>query len=304
MSTPSEVPEETPEIASRLNDCRIVVSVSGGRDSAAVSLLLMERGIAHERVFMDTGWEHPATYEYLRGPLTEKLGPIEEIRGKVDFVELVRHKKMFPSRVMRFCTTELKVFPIQRHLRAMADTETREIVNVVGIRRQESQARSKMPEWEFSDNFDVWVWRPLVEWKAADVAAIHERHGLEINPLYGMGATRVGCWPCIHARKSELALVAKIDPARIDFIRELEAETQASGEERDRAVGREYLPRTMFWWHPHRGKNLPIKIDDAIAWARSKRGEWQPAGAGDGCARHGMCSVEPEAVEPGGLPKP
>lgn len=280
-----------------IDKARVIASVSGGRDSAAVSLLLRERGIEHERVFMDTGWEHPATYEYLRGELTACLGPIEEIRGELDFVELVRRKKMFPSRVVRFCTTELKVFPIMRHLAKIQETETREIVNVVGIRRQESQARSKMPEWEWSDSFDCWVWRPLVEWKAADVQAIHDRHGLAINPLYGMGATRVGCWPCIHARKSELALIARVDPERIQRIRDLEAEMQESGEERDRQMNREYLPRTMFWWHPHRGKNVPIKIDSAIEWANSKRGEWQPEGAQEGCARHGVCSTEVEDVD-------
>jgi hypothetical protein len=31
-----------------------------------------------------------------------------------------------------------------------------------------------------------------------------------------------------------------------------------------------------------------------ILWARSKRGEWQPPGAGDGCMRHGMCETEPD----------
>lgn len=271
-----------------LKSSRVIASVSGGKDSAAMSLHLTELGIEHERVFMDTGWEHPATYEYLRGPLTAKLGPITEIRGELDFVELVRKKAMFPSRVMRFCTTLLKVFPIRDYIAKLAETSDREIVNAVGIRRAESQARSKMLEWEWSDSFDCWVFRPLVEWSAADVAAIHERHGLELNPLYGMGASRVGCWPCIHARKSELEMVARVDPARIDRIRELEGELQAAGEVRDAAMGREFLPRTMFWWHPHRGGNQPIKIDEAIDWARSKRGEWQPKGY-DGCARHGVC---------------
>jgi len=277
----------------RIAGRRVIASVSGGRDSAAASLLLHELGIDHDRVFMDTGWEHPATYEYLRGPLTAALGPITEIRGERDLVQLVRHKGLFPSRVMRFCTTELKVLPIQRYLNARVD-ESGEIVNVVGIRRAESKARSTMAEWEWSDGFDCEVWRPLVDWTAADVAAIHARHGLETNPLYAMGATRVGCWPCIHARKSELALVARIDPDRIAQIEEIEADLNAAGAVRDEAKGRPFVVRSMFSYHGGDSKHFPMPIRQAVEWAESKRGEWQPPGAGDGCARHGMCAVESE----------
>lgn len=266
---------------------RVVASISGGKDSAAMSLYLKEQGIEHDRVFMDTGWEHPATYEFLRGPLTHVLGPITEIRGDLDFVQLVTKKGLFPSRVMRFCTTELKVLPVQRYL-ATFDVE---VVNAVGIRRAESQPRSTMKEWEWSDSFDCWVWRPIAAWTTEDVLDIHRRHGLPMNPLYGMGASRVGCWPCIHARKAELALVAKEDPDRIDLIERLERRLNTRGAERDQVMGRDWVPRSMFSYHG-RGPHVPITIREAVDWSRSGRGEWQPPGAGDGCARFGVCSVE------------
>lgn len=278
--------------AAKLSGRRVVASISGGKDSAAMSLYLTELGIEHERVFMDTGWEHAATYDYLRGPLTDKLGPITEIRGDLDFVQLVEKKGLFPSRVMRFCTEELKVKPVQRWLAARVDSE---LVNAVGIRRAESRARSVMAEWEWSDGFDLEVWRPLVTWTADDVAAIHRRHGLAMNPLYALGASRVGCWPCIHARKSEIALVARIDPGRIAQIREIERELNERGAERDREKGREFEPRSMFWYHSGRGSNVPITIDEAVAWANSGRGEWQPPGASDSCMRWGMCETDSPA---------
>lgn len=293
----SAAPQQTSlafEGPERVRGRLVVASISGGRDSAAMSLHLFELGIVHDRVFMDTGWEHPATYEYIRGPLTAKLGPIAEIRAQVDFLGLVRQKGLFPSRVMRFCTTELKVKPIQRYLAERSATE--DIVNAVGIRRAESKARSQMSEWEWSEGFDCEVWRPLVKWSRDDVDAIHERHGLAPNPLYGMGASRVGCWPCIHARKSEIALVAKHDPERIDLIESVERELNERGAARDDAKGRPFMNRSMFSYHGGDSRHFALPIRNAVDWARSKRGEWQPAGAGDGCVRHGMCSTDDEAT--------
>ena len=271
---------------------RVVASISGGRDSAAMSLYLTELGIEHERVCMDTGWESQITYDYLRGPLTDKLGPITEIRGELDFVQLVEKKGLFPSRVMRFCTEELKVFPVMQWLAERSDIT--DLVNATGIRRGESRAREAALEWEWSDGFDLEVWRPLVAWTSADVAAIHRRHGLAMNPLYDMGASRVGCWPCIHARKKEIALVARVDPMRIDLIRELSRRLNEQAAARAASSGQSFTPRSMFSYHGGDNRHIPISIDEAVEWANSKRGEWQPPGAGDGCMRWGVCETSSE----------
>lgn len=284
------------EGAARVAGRRIIASVSGGRDSAAMSLHLRELGLEHDRVFMDTGWEHASTLQYLRG-LTRALGPITEIRADIDFLGLVRKKGLFPSRVMRFCTVELKVKPIQRYLAAISSTT--EIVNAVGIRRAESRARSKMAEWEWPDGFDCEVWRRLVGWSREHVDAIHRRYKLEPNPLYALGASRVGCWPFIHARKSEIALVAEHDPQRINLIDAVERELNERGAQRDKQLGRPFVRRSMFSYHGGNSRHVALPIRSAVDWARSGRGEWQPPGAGDGCARHGLCTTDEETQEGG-----
>lgn len=283
-------------VRQRLAGRSVVASVSGGRDSAAMSLYLHELGIEHERVFMDTGWEHPLTYEYLRGELTRALGPIIELRSATfTFESLVRHKGLFPSRVMRFCTEELKVKPMQEHVRRLVDAGG-DLVNCVGIRRAESRARSEMAEWEFADGFDCEVWRPLVLWSVADVQSIHARHGLATNPLYRLGASRVGCWPCIHARKAEVALVAKLDPARIDLIDGLEHELTESAREKATAKGEALeWERSMFSYGGGGRQHVPLPIYSAVEWSNSGRGEWQPDGAGEGCMRFGLCETAPDA---------
>lgn len=225
-------------LKARIAGRRVIASVSGGKDSGAMSLWLHELGIEHDRVFMDTGWEHPDTYEYLRGPLTAALGPITEIRGDLTMIGLVTKKGMFPSRQRRFCTEELKVFPMQRYIAARV-AEGLDVLNAVGIRRAESRARSAMSEWDWSEGFDCEVWRPLIAWSEQEVIDIHHRHGLRPNPLYLRGATRVGCFPCIMANKAELRLIADTAPEYIDKVRELEAVVGVSARERyerDRAA--------------------------------------------------------------------
>lgn len=302
----------------------VVASISGGKDSAALSLWLTGQGIEHERVFLDTGWEHESTYAYLRGPLAKAIGPITELRGERTMEELILWKAMFPSRQRRFCTEELKVFPMQAHLNLRVE-QGEDLVNAVGIRRGESKAREDALEWEWSDGFDCEVWRPLVEWTEQQVIDIHHRHGLRPNPLYLAGATRVGCWPCINARKSEIRLIADMDPARIERIREIEKRVGVAAEARyvrDRAKWlvapdpepeagtkrherweskRDRLTRPFMApaWFQASAKNADgifpmMPIDEVVRWSRTSHGGKQFelfSSADAGCLRWGLCET-------------
>ncbi len=270
----------------------IVLSLSGGKDSAATALYLTELGLEFACVFADTGWEAPETYAYLDEVLEPRFGTIARVRcgwrDATDMVSLIRSKAMFPSRLRRFCTQELKVYPIARHMAEFEDG-----INVVGIRAAESQARADLPEWEEDETFGT-VWRPIIGWSEQDVIDIHRRHDMEPNPLYLAGASRVGCWPCIYARKAEIRLLADRDPARVDQIRELEAEITAAANERQRRKGEELQPRTFFG-SVGPGRPTWVLIDDVVKWSRTTRGGYQygmfdepPESAG--CMRWGLCS--------------
>ena len=220
---------------------------------------------------------------------------------------LIRKKAMFPSRVRRFCTQELKVKPLFGHLFDRADATGRPVVNTIGIRAAESQARSKMPEWDGHSSrrgaFDIW--RPLIRWKDEDVIDIHQRHGLIPNPLYFAGASRVGCWPCIYARKSEIKFIAERDPARIDEIAALEDEITIAADARAAAKGiTKEPPRTWFAGRSPaagQGRSGAERIRDVVEWSKTARGgrqlllidEPDPEG---GCVRWGMCE-HPEISE-------
>lgn len=314
------------EIRKRIGDRVVVASISGGKDSAAMSLHLRELGIEHQRVFMDTGWEHEKTYEYLRGELTRVLGPITEIRGPMLMEELVRSKGMFPSRQRRYCTEELKVKPMIRYLNALEG----EHVNTVGIRADESKRRGLLQEWEWQDGFDCEVYRPILSWTLDDVVAIHRRHGLAPNPLYLEGFQRVGCWPCIMSRKDEIRMIADKDPGRIRRLRVLEedvGEATLARWNRDRAMwlwptplrpppsldkagasvrlaGWEAERARLFerpftrssWFQAPTRRFGTMPIHEVVQWSRTSRGgrQWElfaPGPNEDGCMRWGMCET-------------
>ena len=255
----------------------VIASVSGGKDSTALCLHLKERGIAFTAVHMDTGWEHPSTDEYIRETLDPLIGPIEWISPPLGFAELCIKRQMFPSRLKRFCTSELKIKPILRW--AWERFAAERPLNAVGIRADESRAREELDEYEDKEWFTEW--RPLIRWTFDDVRAIHQRHNLRPAPLYLMGASRVGCWPCIFARKSEIAALAKIDPARIDDIRDLEARVQAAA--KDGGV------RTLFHSHSKEGT---IDIDAVVKWATCGHQQELFHNPEDyGCTRWGFCDT-------------
>lgn len=290
------------ETIEKIEGCRIIASISGGKDSAAMSLFLHENGIEHDRVFMDTGWEHDETYAYLRGPLTKKIGPILEIQPKLKMESLIEKKGMFPSRVRRFCTQELKVEPIKRYIKEVQNSHVAgDVINAVGIRRGESLARSAALEWEFSDSFKCDVWRPIVMWSEQDVIDIHKRHNLAPNPLYLKGASRVGCWPCIFARKSEIRMIAETDPGRIDRIRDLELLVNERAKSRSDARGDEkFTDRTFFQKGVIDAGLMPI--DEVVEWSKTARGGKQyelfaPREGDTGCMRWGLCETSSSEKE-------
>lgn len=284
----------------------LLVSISGGKDSTAMALHLAECGHDFQAVFMDTGWEHSHTYRYLDEVLEPLFGPILRLAGEFPMVELIRKKAMFPSRVRRFCTSELKVKPIRRHcVDVFLETGERP-VSAVGIRAQESRSRAAMEEWEEQD--EATVWRPILTWSFEDVVDIHSRHGVTPNPLYLAGASRVGCWPCIHARKSEVRRLAQIDPERVDLIRSLEAEITAAADQRaaDKGVVNQH-PRTWFQGRGPAelgGRAGAMPIDQVVEWAQTGRGgrqfELLEAPEDEGCMRWGLCDHPPTEEDPDG----
>ena len=161
-------------------------------------------------------------------------------------IRRIVHYSMFPSRIRKWCTTSLKLKP----LKAYFDTLDFDVLNVVGVRKEESKRRSKLKELEWNSMLDAYTWRPIINWKIQDVIDIHKRFNLTPNPLYLESAERVGCFPCIMSRKKEIQALSK---QRIDIIREIEDYISKGKEEKRTFFHNEDIDTVFEWSKTSRG---------------------------------------------------
>lgn len=283
-----------------------VVNVSGGKDSTALALAMLEADIPHRRVFADTRWEAPETYAHLDA-LRAKLGPIDVVGYPGGMPAKIREGARFASRMQRWCTRELKIEPLRAYCDAI-EADGSIAITTVGIRAEEDNGRNgraQMLEVEDDERWGGWMWRPIHGWTIADVLAIHHRHGVPVNPLYQRGHDRVGCYPCVMASKGDVRLVADHSPERIAEIRELEEYVTAERIRRNEETpGRYSHPHASFFLKAA-NRNTPgapiMSIDEVVTWSRTERGGRQlpmfPPVPDGGCFRWGLCEAPAKPSE-------
>ena len=255
------------------------IGISGGKDSTALLLwAVYESGYPSESLsvtFCDTGNEHELTYAQIR-LLSERVHPVATLKPPLDFYQLAHKKGRFPSPTRRFCTQHLKLIPTREHVKKLLLAGD-DVLLHSGVRADESTERAGLPERQWDDYFDAEVYRPLLRWTIDDVWAIHERYGIPRNPLYALGAKRVGCLPCIMSRKDEVRMIAKRFPARIDLIREAERSVPSRA-----GIATFFSRKTTPL--AQRSRELITKkgermfvptIDDVVRWSQTARGGLQ-----------------------------
>lgn len=229
---------------------KIIVPVSGGKDSLLTLLLAIEiHGVENcLALFNDTGWEHPQTYSYLKR-IESCLGiNINRTHGGMysgdnitNIEELIIKVGDFPHGPMRFCSGHLKKKAGNDWVRANCKPSIDYEV-WYGMRLDESSNRKvrygRFDSKTIYDYDDIYpgqfskkyrkfikIKLPILEFSTNQVFEEIRKRGVELNPLYFERTNdRVGCYPCLLASKDRQAKMFNTQFGKIQLakIRRLE----------------------------------------------------------------------------------
>ena len=196
-----------------MDSCKILVPISGGKDSQACLQLAIEKvGKSHVLgLFCDTQFEHNLTYEHIERMRSWYGIQIDAVTaGSVP--DKVRKYQRFPGGGARFCTDELKIQPTIKYAKALA-TQQGGFEIWYGMRTEESTERAirykdrvsdeVYPPHDFMSKYPKYLHKlgvsvrlPIIHWSKWQVL---KEVGDRLNPLYSSGFDRVGCFPCLAA---------------------------------------------------------------------------------------------------------
>ena len=190
---------------------------SGGKDSSVIKELAIMAGVKHGVHHNHTTLDHPETVYFVRREKAryEAMGiPYTIHYPEMAFPQLMRKKKMPPTRLKRYCCEVLK------------EHGGRDRVCVTGVRWSESVSRSKQrgvaevigkkhasvilandndesrKEFETCQIKGKRVVNPIIDWTDDDVWEFIGLRHIVANPLYAMGYKRVGCVGCPMSSKA------------------------------------------------------------------------------------------------------
>lgn len=184
------------------------------------------------------------------------------------FLDLCLWKGRFPSTRRRFCSEQLKHIPIRDQIVEPLLMDGHTVISWQGVRADESRSRANLPIVDEPEEGLI-TYRPLIHWTADDVFAFHKRHGVKWNPLYEQGMGRVGCMPCIHARKGELREISQRWPEVIDWISEMERSVSAGSK---RGNSTFYDVRIIEKGDTSRVSHTTHGIRKLVEWSMTTRG--------------------------------
>jgi hypothetical protein len=232
---------------------RYIARCSYGNDSIAMLQTMREFGLTDVAVvYSDTGWASDAWPQRVAEgeAWVRSMGWEPVTLTSIGFeASVTGHTEagMFPTRLRKFCTQELKVRPFLKWV-TQADPEKRAIV-CVGVRRAESVARSKHPAFMPERDNGRHVWHPMIDFSDEDRDAMILKTPFSVLPHRSDE-----CAICINSNRADLRRASDDAIARV-------AALEAS-------VGRPMLNPAKYAG--------AVGIHEVRRWANSERGVYRP----------------------------
>jgi 3'-phosphoadenosine 5'-phosphosulfate sulfotransferase (PAPS reductase)/FAD synthetase len=217
----------------------LLANISGGKDSQTMLRELVrqadEAGVRDRIVcvFADLGkkdeWEgteeiarYHAEFYGLRFIVVRK----GESKGQpVTLLEHIEKRGMWPDQKNRYCTSDMKRDPVStiftrlvREALEVGHQGVVRILNIQGMRAQESPMRAKMPAFRADTRASngkrhVDIWLPIHGLTEAEVWADIKESGVRCHPIYDAGMPRLSCRFCVLAGRKSLVRAAQLDPS-------------------------------------------------------------------------------------------
>ncbi len=216
----------------------VYVGVSGGKDSQALAYRVQThlddighigpRALIHsdlgrvewrdslpvcERLAERLGWELIVARRTAGDMMDRWLSRWAANVERYASLSCVRLIMPWSSASQRFCTSELKSQIIARAIRARHPSGS--VVSAVGIRREESPARARMPVAKRDERLTRargigLTWNALIHWTRAEVLNYIRARGDVLHEAYRLyGSSRVSCAFCVLASQTDLLAAAR-----------------------------------------------------------------------------------------------
>jgi 3'-phosphoadenosine 5'-phosphosulfate sulfotransferase (PAPS reductase)/FAD synthetase len=229
-----QVPTEAPvdPLALLRSGAALVLSISGGKDSDAMSHYLLDlrasEGWTGEVVMLhaDLGraeWHN--TPEYVREFAQRKGVELHVVHhSHMDLIDRIWQRyhqnpdrPCWPSSKIRYCTSDFKTSIAARFLRNHFPTGN--VICALGFRKSESPARKKRDAFSLRKDASaptkgrfVYNWLPIHHWTEDDVWQCIRQHGNDFHEAYKHGNQRLSCALCVLASENDLLNGATHNP--------------------------------------------------------------------------------------------
>lgn len=229
----------------------VAVSYSGGKDSLATLLLVMDAGIKPKMIFVDTGLEFAETRKNVLDTAERyALELIVESAGD-SFWRNLEHFGP-PAKDYRWCCKTCKLGPATQ---LIAKNFPNGVLSFIGQRAYESQQRAEKGKvWRNPWTPNQLAASPIQKWTALHVWLYLFSKGATYNPLYERGIERIGCFMCPATDMAELRISRELSEEYARWQKYLDEYATAKG----KSVP--WIEKDLWRW-----KRLPNSVADELS---------------------------------------